>query len=258
MTYNNIIMKFRDIAYDHEQIMDFNTGQEWDDNGNPKPGLKYPALFAAGISMTIQKNTRLFRVRVLCMAQLSKDFSNREEILSDTASILSDVIKIFENESDFDLKEEPVCEMFMEQFADWCAGWRTELLIETDLYNSYCDIPKKNFKISDKPGFLPFGVHGGFVRDGSTNEKGYFVFTTNPGVVISDGKVCDLVFNATGNTAMISSASTIKVYAVNSDASTLLPDLSFSIEVESGHIVCVTTLPFIPIGTYEFKYVISE
>lgn len=146
MTYNQLITLFRNIATAHKQIESFATGELWEVEGNIKPGIIYPMLFAVPVSSVTLEKVKIRTFTLLVFGQVKKDKSDEQEILSDCEQILDDVIKILLNESDdYDLIGEPQQIPFKEDMGDWVAGWRADIQIETAFASNYCDLPSDTF-----------------------------------------------------------------------------------------------------------------
>lgn len=161
MTYNELIFLFKDIASKHLQIKRFGDGEEWeldekgDMTGVMKPGFPYPVWYAIPIESTVKENTVEWSFEFLCFAQVKKDKSNENEVLSDTHTILTGLVKIFRHESDYyRLLNEPVLTQFKEKYGDFCAGNKATFMIETDFPNNYCDVPIDDLSHSER---VPYG-----------------------------------------------------------------------------------------------------
>lgn len=145
MTYDQIITLFNNIAVAHKQINEFGNGRLFEMDGTMKPGLNYPLLWAVPVSSETLENTKNRRFILLVLDQVKKDESNRNNVWSDCESILDDVIKIIKNESsDYNLIGDPSLTPVTEFHGDWVTGWQSEIVIETNLNNNYCDVPKDN------------------------------------------------------------------------------------------------------------------
>ena len=145
-TYNNIITLFNNIAVAHEQIESFGTGGLLEVDGTIKPGFKYPLLWVAPINSVIRENVQERTFNVLVMAQVDKDKTYEQEILSDCELILSDVIKVLRNENDYyEAPGEQFFVPFKENFGDWLTGWRAEVTILSDVNGTACDVPILSF-----------------------------------------------------------------------------------------------------------------
>lgn len=146
MTYNNTIQLFDNIATAHKQINTFGTGELWEVNGIIKPELKGFILWVAPVNTTITDQTTIRTFTVLVMNIVKKDKSDEQEVLSDSEQILIDIIKIFRNEDEaYELVGDPTLFPFKEDFGDWLTGYRTDLVIQTDFNNNYCDLPIATF-----------------------------------------------------------------------------------------------------------------
>jgi hypothetical protein len=143
MTFNQIITLFSDWAGNHLQIKTFGNGEEWEKEGILKPGILYPMFYTIPTTSQTFENTKQRSFKVICFAQVKKDKTNEQEVLSDTEQIIDDFIKYLRYEDeDFNLIGEPVMTPFKEDFGDWCAGWETEIIIETVFNNNSCDGPE--------------------------------------------------------------------------------------------------------------------
>jgi hypothetical protein len=145
-TYNNIITLFDRIATAHNQIESFGTGELWEVDATIKPGFKYPLLWVAPISSITKDQVQERTFNVLVMAQVDKGKVYEQEVLSDCELILNDVIKVLKNENDYyELIGEPSLIPFKEDFGDWLTGWRSELVILSDMNGNACDVPIEVF-----------------------------------------------------------------------------------------------------------------
>ncbi len=144
MTYNQIITLLFNIANAHKFIKSFGHGEAWEINS--KDNFKDYILWVIPVDSTTLEQTKNRTFTLLVFKRVKKDKTDETSILSDCEQMLDDVIKIFRNESsDYDLINEPVLFPFKEEFGDWCAGWRSDLVIETQFNNNYCDIPSSTF-----------------------------------------------------------------------------------------------------------------
>lgn len=170
MTYNQIITLFENIANAHKFIKSFGHGEAWEINSNDT--FKDYILWVIPVDSTTLTNTKNRTLTLLVFRRVDKAKRYETEILSNCEQILDDVIKTFRNHSnDFDLVNDPVALPFKEEFGDWCAGWRADLIIETDFANNYCDVPSDEF-VSPTP-----NNNASYVID----EDGNVVYTLLPG-----------------------------------------------------------------------------
>lgn len=153
MTINNIIDLFQAISVAHYQIEGFGFGNIFEINGNINPGLKYPLLWVTPQESTTREWTKERKFTLFVLNVGHHDQSDRNEIWSDTESILTDIVKILNNESDdYELIGDATMQPISEKFADWTTGWQCDLTIETELNSNYCDIPAAGL---NKPVSIP-------------------------------------------------------------------------------------------------------
>lgn len=140
MTYNQIITLFRSISNASKIIHEFGTGELWEIDGFIKPGIEYPLLWVVPVGTIVNEQTVNRTFTFLCMDVVSTDKSNEQDVLSDTELALQDFVKVLRNESDeYTLIGNPNIIPFKEEFADWCAGWRVDFVIETNFNSTTCD-----------------------------------------------------------------------------------------------------------------------
>ena len=142
MTYNQVIKLFNDWADTHLLIGTYGSGEEWEINGNFKPGIIDPLFYTIPVNSQVLENTVNRTFKVICFGRVKKDKSNEREVISDTEQICQDFIKFIRyNDADFNLVGEPQFTPFTEEFGDWCAGWEGDIIIETEFDNNECDKP---------------------------------------------------------------------------------------------------------------------
>lgn len=143
MTYNQVIALFEEIANDNKFIKEFAHGEAWEIEGKINPALEYPLLYAIPLQSAFEEQAVRRTFTLMVMAKVKKDKSDETEILSDTELILQDVIKALRNDDDdYNVVGTPIMIPFKEEFADWCAGWRADVEIETNGRSNDCDIPR--------------------------------------------------------------------------------------------------------------------
>lgn len=144
MTYNQVITLLKNIAEAHQFIKSFGHGEAWEINSNDT--FKDYVLWVIPIDSSTLENTKNRTFTILVFRRVDKAKLFETEILSNCEQILDDVIRILRNHSnDFNLIGNPIEFPFKEEFGDWCAGWRADLVIETNFANNYCDIPSETF-----------------------------------------------------------------------------------------------------------------
>jgi hypothetical protein len=148
-TINNFRSLFNNIATAHKQINSFGFGELWEVEEYMNKDVTYPLLWVQPVNSTtgLQVQTRTFRFLVIdLVSKQEEDNDYTTEVWSDTELILNDIIKILRMESDsYNVVGEPLLEPFKEEFSDWTSGWRSDIVIETDLNSNYCDVPASTF-----------------------------------------------------------------------------------------------------------------
>jgi len=146
MTLRQIVQLFENIATAHKGINDFHFGELWTIEEKMNGNVKYPLLIVSPISYSTQEQVKERSFHFLVCDIPNKDKSNNTNILSETETILDDVIKILRKESDdYELIGDPQLFPFEEEHSDWVSGTRSELTIRTNFASNYCDVPAYPF-----------------------------------------------------------------------------------------------------------------
>ena len=175
ITINNYKTLFENIAIAHKQINTNGFGEMWEIEELTNKDITYPCLFVVPIDSTTMEQTQRRTFRLLAFDMVKKgdvDNSQGTEVWSDTEQILNDIIKILRKESDsYDLIGDPLLQPFKEEFSDWATGWRTDVVIESELNSNYCDVPANGFS---SPGI---GTSSVVIKD----QNGNTIATVNGG-----------------------------------------------------------------------------
>lgn len=143
MTYNQIIDTFETIATNHPQIHNFGDGLLEDINTIKENGGKFPVLWVIPQTAVLGENGLKYVMRVLVFDIDETADTFRRNILSDTLSIINDVIKEFKNgDDDYYVGGDNTAFPFTQNFADYVTGWYIDLGIETGIDNNPCDVPE--------------------------------------------------------------------------------------------------------------------
>ena len=141
MNYNSIIKLFRDIATSHKQINSFGVGDDVDAVSSGGDAPLYPRMYVTPHPFkgcVVQQNTVVWTFNVQCFDVVSRDLSNRDEVLSDTNLILQDVIRILREQ--YAIGNSTLLP-FTEKHEDSVYGWSSDLSLETPLGQGVCDVP---------------------------------------------------------------------------------------------------------------------
>ena len=145
LTYNQIKQIFNDISDDHYQLHNFGSGMVEDINTMTGNGIySFPMLWIVPQQVTFNDNTKIFKIRVLVLDQDRADDTYRDDILSDTLSIMGDVLINFRTASfDYDVIGQTTALPIVQAFGDYVSGWYSDLDIETDFnITNDCDLPE--------------------------------------------------------------------------------------------------------------------
>lgn len=141
-TYIRILRAIELFAKEHLQIQKFSSDFPEQLPNFATKDEAYPILYVSPSNAVFDLNTNRFDLRVFCYDVIQKDRTNINTILSDTNSILNDLV-LWLREGDLagiDLINEPNVSPINNDLLDYVAGWELTLTLEVDTY-TVCDIP---------------------------------------------------------------------------------------------------------------------
>jgi hypothetical protein len=149
ITINNYKDLFEDIKDAHYQLNSYGFGPEWKIDELMNGDITYPCLYVIPTGSVTLDQTQHRRFEILVFDKVNVvDTLNASniEVLSDAEQILNDIIKILRKETDnYDLIGEPDLEPFEARYTDVVTGYKTEVVIASELNSNYCDIPASSF-----------------------------------------------------------------------------------------------------------------
>tara|TARA_R110001632_G_scaffold85732_2_gene187901 strand:+ start:141 stop:719 length:579 start_codon:yes stop_codon:yes gene_type:complete len=157
-TFNNVIETILCVAFRHKFIEQVDSGDIFDVDLEKNTAFPYFHCITNNISTTQTSVKYSFQLLVMDLVEPSQ--SNEQQVMSDTAQILLDIIALFRNggvtapgpdghngihelpvyytEEDFTLQP------FTERFDASVTGWSTEFSVIVDSPFSACNIPLKD------------------------------------------------------------------------------------------------------------------
>jgi len=149
-TYNNVIDTIKCVGEDHYQIQTVTTGDIWDiDLSNL---TLFPLLHINIVSVNAGKGQlqHNFQLVVADIVEPNPN-ENEQEVLSDTLSIMLDIISIFKNgaslhhgttyETRYWTAEDFTIEPFTERFDNTLSGWTLNFPIVIEFPYDTCNAP---------------------------------------------------------------------------------------------------------------------
>ena len=148
-THNELVSLFNQIADDHKQIKSFgygDLGEVIEKDGFSK--FEYPRLFLIDQPNLVNGFDYFHNFRFLIMDIPAQDESDETEIISDTKSIVIDVIALLKDidNSNADMKEFMLqdsinIDPFTERFGDMVAGWSATVSYKEHFGYHRCEVP---------------------------------------------------------------------------------------------------------------------
>jgi len=140
-TLNQIIQKIQANASAHAQIKYVGFGDEWEIDTQQ---LRYPLFWSNIQNSTINGKTLNLSFVFLVFDIVQNGEQDEQEVLSDTLSIMNDLIAELQNVQEIELDESINLQPFTENFGDKVSGWRAD--VSVSIYNEFnkCVIPKIN------------------------------------------------------------------------------------------------------------------
>tara|TARA_Y100000296_G_C5027266_1_gene182895 strand:- start:109 stop:618 length:510 start_codon:yes stop_codon:yes gene_type:complete len=152
-TYNNVIDTIKCVGEGHLQIQAVTTGEIWDVDLNKN--TLFPLLHISTINVNASKGQLQYNFQLVVADIVEPNESeNEQEVLSDTLSIMTDIISIFRNgetlyfynaeageEARYWTADDFTLEPFTERFDNTLAGWTLNLPIVIEFPYDTCNIP---------------------------------------------------------------------------------------------------------------------
>jgi len=151
LTYNQIIKEFNDFADAHMQINSFSNGDLWEVvQHNQMADFNYPLLFIVDQPISLGDATMTWNFQALAISVVEKDESNENEVKSDMAQILFDMVSYFEqktatsNNVDWlkvNIERSGSMTSFTERFEDELTGWALSIAFKIPNKYDNCNLP---------------------------------------------------------------------------------------------------------------------
>lgn len=144
-TLNKIIHDIEQLCSDHLQINSFYCGQTW--NFQSKTNL-YPAVILIPSPSILYDGKIVYNFQLYAIDRMNKDRSNLNEILSDMALVIGDVVAEFADPEydtyDYFIDDDAInIEPLEEELDDVVAGWVcVNFNLAVPYSRNYCDTPK--------------------------------------------------------------------------------------------------------------------
>ena len=157
-TLNNLILIFQDIAKRHNQVNDFECSQDFNIAADDAP--TYPIIVVNPTGANLPKTDAGYTsfsttFDFQCIDLVSKDNSNRNDVLSDTMQIINDCVSElsqhpYYNENSIDLINNVSFEPLRGKYDEDVDGWKISLELQTPNKVSWCGAPMETLN-----GFTP-------------------------------------------------------------------------------------------------------
>ena len=158
VNYKTIIQDLSGIAYYHNQINSFGYGDltqiTMDIETKQEP--VYTKMYVVPGSVQLAQNRLLYNFSIIILDQINDDYSNQEEVMSDTLEICKDVFTILYQSytatwGGFSIDYTPLwgpnVTPFTERFETVLGGWTMNLTIEQPFDYNTCVLPVEGFSI---------------------------------------------------------------------------------------------------------------
>lgn len=151
LTYNQIIKEFNDFADAHLQIENFGNGNLFEVvEHNQLKDFNYPLLWVVDQPSSIGDGTFAWSFQVLAISLVQKDESDENEVKSDMAQVLLDMVAYFEqrfttsNNVDWtkvNIERTGTMTSFTERFEDELTGWACSISFKMPYNYDNCNLP---------------------------------------------------------------------------------------------------------------------
>jgi len=140
MKYKKLVEEILKQCLDHRMVAEAIYTTEAKVNELAKVGRKYFLCALIPSSSPSTTNTVNYGFTLVCMDVISKTEDNTLQIQSDCIGILTDLISEIKFKEELDLINDPVFNVFQENYGDFCAGAAIDLQFEVPSTGA-CDLP---------------------------------------------------------------------------------------------------------------------
>jgi hypothetical protein len=145
LTLNQVIEKIQLFTHKHLLIRSFAWGTASQLNSFTQNNDELPLLYAEINNISLLQNTVEYSFRFTVIDSRTRTVDNLQDVMSDTAQILTDLRKylIYGAEMDYWSLENDVAVLLplVNSSNDWLSGFTMNLEITTGLIQSDCDVP---------------------------------------------------------------------------------------------------------------------
>ena len=151
LTYNQIIRTFNEFADAHLEIQNFGNGDIWEIvEHNQLLDWNFPLLWVSDQPATIGDGTFTWNFNILTMSLVDKDEANENDVKSDMAQVLLDLLAYLEQKTaetgnvtwmKVQLVKSGTMTSFTERFEDSLTGWGMTIGLKIPLKYDNCNLP---------------------------------------------------------------------------------------------------------------------
>ena len=258
LSYINLINYFSGIAADHEQISSFYFGPKWDAEVTTE--ASYPIMIVIPQTSVLRKDSIVLKHKIQILDIISKDASNREQVLSDNLATLMEVKAFIWKDFFFDIfpTDESDLQPVYEEYNDELGGWSAEVDLQLDWLAEVCSIPglypsgvtfqsQGQFYSVNLANYLP--LTGGILTGGLTGTTATFESVSAVTISGDSGYFGNIYSGDTNLTSIflsiydaIGSATTVVQSGVNTytGGTTLFPSVNLNPYIELSGVTATT------------------
>ena len=110
---------------------------------------KYPRMYVLPGQVNLAQNELIYNFQIVISDILEDDYSNQEELMSDTLDICNDIFTVLYL-SDYETVWGASCEPFLERFETVLAGWTMNMTITQPFDYNRCVLPELPFTTTNQ------------------------------------------------------------------------------------------------------------
>jgi len=151
VNYKQILKDLNLLSVAHEQINSFGFGdiEQLTNDIETKVEPKYTRMYVLPGQVTLAQNELIYNFQIVISDILEDDYSNQEEVMSDTLEICNDIFTVLYL-SDYETVWGASCEPFLERFETVLAGWTMNMTITQPFDYNRCVLPELPFTTVNK------------------------------------------------------------------------------------------------------------
>jgi len=151
VNYKQILKDLNLLSIAHEQINSFGFGdiEQLTNDIETKVEPLYTRMYVLPGDVNLEQNQLKYNFQIIVSDRLEDDYSNQEELMSDTLDICNDIFTVLYL-SDYETEWGATCEPFLEEYETVLGGWTMNMTITQPFDYNRCVLPELPFTTTNQ------------------------------------------------------------------------------------------------------------